>query len=255
MRSPRPFAVTRGGGRGVGVRRGDGPVNPAPSAARSDRGRPNGHFSIGLVNSRDGEEASGATPAGDPHEGRRDGGCRFRRRSRLRWRRRAVLHWRPDVAEAWAELWDSPLAGQIKPTDLPALTRLFEYRHQLAEAQARYARSRWWWARRDSRCCRRSQLRFIDWRVYRQVRGPVRVDAVGPVAPRCDPGGRQVLASRNAALLAEFKAGSDALRPTYGPLAAAWIETNLVHGEGDRFGQPFSAHRRRAPLPRSAVAL
>lgn len=27
--------------------------------------------------------------------------------------------------------------------------------------------------------------------------------------------------------------------PTYGPLAAAWMEANLVHGEGDMFGQPF----------------
>jgi len=27
--------------------------------------------------------------------------------------------------------------------------------------------------------------------------------------------------------------------PTYGPLAASWIEANVVHGEGDLFGQPF----------------
>lgn len=27
--------------------------------------------------------------------------------------------------------------------------------------------------------------------------------------------------------------------PTYGSLAAAWMEANLVHGEGDLFGQPF----------------
>lgn len=27
--------------------------------------------------------------------------------------------------------------------------------------------------------------------------------------------------------------------PTYGPLAVAWIEANVVHGEGDLFGQPF----------------
>src|SRR5262249_8426903 len=26
---------------------------------------------------------------------------------------------------------------------------------------------------------------------------------------------------------------------TYGPLAAAWMEQNLVHGEGDLFGRPF----------------
>ena len=34
---------------------------------------------------------------------------------------------------------------------------------------------------------------------------------------------------------------------TYGPLAAAWIEANCVHGEGDRFGQPFklTADQRR----------
>jgi len=27
--------------------------------------------------------------------------------------------------------------------------------------------------------------------------------------------------------------------PTYGPLGVAWIEANVVHGEGDLFGQPF----------------
>lgn len=27
--------------------------------------------------------------------------------------------------------------------------------------------------------------------------------------------------------------------PTYGPLAVAWMEQNLVHGEGDMFGEPF----------------
>lgn len=27
--------------------------------------------------------------------------------------------------------------------------------------------------------------------------------------------------------------------PTYGPLAVDWIEANVVHGEGDKFGQPF----------------
>ena len=27
--------------------------------------------------------------------------------------------------------------------------------------------------------------------------------------------------------------------PTYGPLASAWIEANVVHGEGDLFGEPF----------------
>jgi hypothetical protein len=50
---------------------------------------------------------------------------------------RASLHWCVEVAEGWAELWSSPLAGQIKATDLPALRRLFDFRHQLADAQAR----------------------------------------------------------------------------------------------------------------------
>lgn len=27
--------------------------------------------------------------------------------------------------------------------------------------------------------------------------------------------------------------------PTYGPLAVAWMEMSLVHGEGDKFGEPF----------------
>ena len=36
---------------------------------------------------------------------------------------------------------------------------------------------------------------------------------------------------------------------TYGALATAWIEANVVHGEGDRFGQPFGADGRREALP------
>lgn len=35
------------------------------------------------------------------------------------------------------------------------------------------------------------------------------------------------------------RSGSRKPEPTYGPLAAAWMEANLVHGEGDLFGQPF----------------
>jgi P27 family predicted phage terminase small subunit len=49
-----------------------------------------------------------------------------------------ALHWRPEVAEAWHELWSSPLAGIIKPTDVPALKRLFEYRHSLLHAQEQF---------------------------------------------------------------------------------------------------------------------
>lgn len=51
----------------------------------------------------------------------------------------ADLAWRDDVREAWAELWSSPLAGHFRPTDVPALRRLFDYRHQLIEAGERYA--------------------------------------------------------------------------------------------------------------------
>src|SRR5262249_32588346 len=50
----------------------------------------------------------------------------------------ARLDWHPEVAEAWAGLWSSPLAGLVKPTDVPALRRLFDYRHQLIEAQRAY---------------------------------------------------------------------------------------------------------------------
>jgi hypothetical protein len=35
-------------------------------------------------------------------------------------------------------LWSSPLAGLVKPTDVPALRRLFDYRHQLIDAQRAY---------------------------------------------------------------------------------------------------------------------
>jgi hypothetical protein len=50
----------------------------------------------------------------------------------------ARVDWAPAVAEAWAELWNSPLAALMKPTDMPALRRLFDYRHQLIDAQRHY---------------------------------------------------------------------------------------------------------------------
>lgn len=36
---------------------------------------------------------------------------------------------------------------------------------------------------------------------------------------------------------------SPSLPPTLGPVVCAWIERNLVHGEGDYFGQPFRLER------------
>lgn len=51
----------------------------------------------------------------------------------------ARLDWHPEVQEAWADLWSSPLAGLVKPTDVPALRRLFDYRDQLLGAQAAYS--------------------------------------------------------------------------------------------------------------------
>ena len=50
----------------------------------------------------------------------------------------ADLAWRDEVQVAWAELWSSPLAGHIKPTDVPALRRLFDYRHSLAVARDKF---------------------------------------------------------------------------------------------------------------------
>jgi hypothetical protein len=49
-------------------------------------------------------------------------------------------HWAPEVAEGWHELWSSPLADPkvLKPTDVPALRRLFEFRHQLVLARQRF---------------------------------------------------------------------------------------------------------------------
>lgn len=52
----------------------------------------------------------------------------------------AAAHWVPAVSEAWHEFWSSPLADPkvLRPTDVPALTRLFEYRHQLVHARERF---------------------------------------------------------------------------------------------------------------------
>lgn len=50
----------------------------------------------------------------------------------------ADLAWRDEVQEQWAELWSSPLSGVVKPTDLPALRRLFLYRSKLLDAQDRF---------------------------------------------------------------------------------------------------------------------
>lgn len=49
-------------------------------------------------------------------------------------------HWAPPVAEGWHEFWSSPLADPkvLKPTDVPALRRLFELRHQLELARERF---------------------------------------------------------------------------------------------------------------------
>lgn len=50
----------------------------------------------------------------------------------------ADLAWRDEVQAQWAELWSSPMAGVLKPTDLPALRRLFGYRSKLLEAVERF---------------------------------------------------------------------------------------------------------------------
>lgn len=44
--------------------------------------------------------------------------------------------WRPEVVEGWNDFWCSPLAGPqvMKPTDGPALRRLFDYRSRLMVA-------------------------------------------------------------------------------------------------------------------------
>jgi len=41
--------------------------------------------------------------------------------------------WAPEVSEAWNDFWSSPLAGPqvMKPTDAPALRRLFDLRNRL----------------------------------------------------------------------------------------------------------------------------
>jgi hypothetical protein len=44
--------------------------------------------------------------------------------------------WRAEVVEAWNDFWCSPLAGPnvLRPTDAPALRRLFVYRSRLLDA-------------------------------------------------------------------------------------------------------------------------
>lgn len=46
-------------------------------------------------------------------------------------------HWRDLVVEGWNDYWSSHLASPqvLKPTDGPALVRLFDLRHRLLEAQ------------------------------------------------------------------------------------------------------------------------
>ena len=52
----------------------------------------------------------------------------------------APLSWRPEVLEAWAEFWSSPMADPkvLRSTDQPALQRLFEYRSRLLDALERF---------------------------------------------------------------------------------------------------------------------
>lgn len=48
----------------------------------------------------------------------------------------AKPHWRAEVVEGWNDYWSSQLATEqfLKPTDRPALVRLFDFRHRLLEA-------------------------------------------------------------------------------------------------------------------------
>ena len=50
----------------------------------------------------------------------------------------APLEWRNEVQAEWVELWSSPMTQVFKPTDLPVLRRLFDYRSRLAEALERF---------------------------------------------------------------------------------------------------------------------
>lgn len=45
-------------------------------------------------------------------------------------------HWRDEVVEGWNDYWSSHMATEkfLKPTDRPALLRLFDFRHRLLEA-------------------------------------------------------------------------------------------------------------------------
>jgi len=52
----------------------------------------------------------------------------------------ADLTWPDDVQAEWVEFWSSPLANPsvLKPTDVPALRRLFDLRARLVDAQRRF---------------------------------------------------------------------------------------------------------------------
>lgn len=50
----------------------------------------------------------------------------------------ANLDWAAEVQEAWVELWSSPLVACYKPTDMPALRRLFDLRDRLIDVQRKF---------------------------------------------------------------------------------------------------------------------
>jgi hypothetical protein len=52
----------------------------------------------------------------------------------------ADLSWPEEVQQSWVEFWSSPLADPrlLKPTDVPALKRLFDLRARLARAAGEF---------------------------------------------------------------------------------------------------------------------
>lgn len=52
----------------------------------------------------------------------------------------ADLSWPDELQQAWSEFWSSPLAGPaiLKPTDVPALRRLFDLRARLVHADEQF---------------------------------------------------------------------------------------------------------------------
>ena len=48
-------------------------------------------------------------------------------------------HWSAEVRQAWVDLLASALGGEVRPTDMPALRRLFELRHRQGDAMAAMA--------------------------------------------------------------------------------------------------------------------